>query len=498
MNTNRRPLEPLPLSPSQYGIGTQIPMRAKDLPDIGSVLNDELFPDRLFPVIYPSAEGTKALRKATEESLEKVDMSMIKPGDSVNILSSHHSFTLMGGEPYAELIRTLKEVVQRKTGATDIRFVCGVGLRFRESEEYIRKFGLDKYFGGKAWCVAPIDKGVAIDTSIGTLYGIKKVYDADWIIHAHNTDIREVHFHRMVDRIIKPYGMSYARIETRSTYHHNLGPRGANFVARAIFESEFVQKKFAFATIMKIFPVGVTGVESDNDLLSLNDRITVESLMEYGKVVTLLGKIPDCIVILDCPGPVPYTFGGGLIFGNFLSASIDEFDLDTPLAPYCFYSEMAFDAQDRPLFPDVPQLNPAIKTVINNYSFKGYPSNFFAQHLPTVVVGPKLAELFRNCPQNSDYMKYAQVADNLESALEFAYRATGTRNVIIFDGAREGINASNALVKFLLENAGKVSEEVENTLLPKWMRQRGLSREILESIRADSRASLCSKNRCAA
>ena len=243
MNTDRNPLEPLPLSPSQYGIGTEIPMRAKDLPDIGCVLNDELFPDRLFPVIFPSAAGTKALREATEASLEKVDMSMIKPGHSVNILSSHHSFALMGGEPYAELIRTMKDVIQRKTGASDIRFVAGVGLRFRESEEYIRKFGLDKFFGGKAWCVAPIDKGVPIETSIGRLYGLKRVYDADWIIHAHNTDIREVHFHRMVDRIMKPFGMSYARIETRSTYHHNLGPRGANFVARAIFESEFVQKK---------------------------------------------------------------------------------------------------------------------------------------------------------------------------------------------------------------------------------------------------------------
>jgi len=294
----------------------------------------------------------------------------------------------------------------------------------------------------------------------------------------------------MVDRIIKPFGMSYARIETRSTYHHNLGPRGANFVARAIFESELVQKKFAFATIMKIFPVGVTGVESDNDMLALNDRITVESLLEYGKVVTLLGKIPECIVILDCPGPIPYTFGGGLIFGNFISASVDQFDLDNPLIPYCFFSEMAYDINDEFLFPDVPILNPAIKTVINNYSFKGYPSNFFSEHLPTVVVGQKMAELFKTCPQNTDYMKYALTADNLKAALHFAYHATGTQNVIIFDGAREGINASTALIKFLHENSKRVKNEVENELLPKWMRQRGLSFELLEEIKAKASAPL--------
>jgi hypothetical protein len=484
MGTHRPPLEPLPPSSSQYGIGAEIPMRAKDLPDMGSIRNVELFPERIFPVICSGKEGLKGIRETTEASLEDVDMSMIKPHDSVNILASHHSFLLLGGEPYAEMVRTIKDIVQKRTGVKDIRFLGGVGLRFRESEEQIKKFGLDEYFDGKAWGVAPIDRGVPIETSIGTLYGIKKVYDADWIIHTHNTDIREVHFHRMVDRILKPFGMSYARIETRSTYHHNLGPRGANFVARAIFESEMVQKKYAFTSILKAFPAGITGVDSDNDLLALNDRITVESLLEYGKVVTLLGKIPECIAILDCPGPVPYTFGGGLIFGNFLSASIDQFDLDSPLTPYCFYSEMSFGVDEERLYPEVPLLNPSIKMVINNYSFKGYPSNFFAEHLPTVVIGDKMAELYRNCPQNSEYMNYALTADNLKAAVQFAYHTTGTRNIIIFDGAREGINASNSLIDFLLDRVPQVEEEVERNLLPKWLRQRGLQPDMVDRIRS--------------
>jgi hypothetical protein len=488
MRTCRKPLEPLPPSPSQYGIGTDVAIRAKDLPEIGSILNQELFPERIFPVIFPGNNGLEVIREHTEASLKAVDMSMIKPSDSVNILASHHSFTLMGGEPYAQLVRAVKDVVQRRTGVKDIRFIAGVGLRFRESEEYIKKFGLDGYFDGKAWGVAPIDRGIPVETGIGTLYGLKRIYDADWIIHTHNTDIREVHFHRMVDRILKPFGMSYARIETRSVYHHNLGPRGANFVARAIFESEFVKKKFAFSTILKIFPAGITGVDSDNDLLSQNERITVESLLEYGKVVTLLGKIPACIVILDCPGPVPYTFGGGLIFGNFLSASVDQFDLDRPLTPYCFYSEMAFDSKNDRLYSDVPALNPSIKTVINNYSFKGYPSNFFSEHLPTVVVGPKMAELFRSCPQNTDYMKYALMADNLESAVHFAYNTTGTRNVIIFDGAREGVNASTPLIEFLVKSAPQVESEVEGELLPKWLRQRGLNPGLVGKIKSQAEA----------
>jgi hypothetical protein len=450
---------------------------------MAGVLNGELFPDRLFPVIYPGKGGLPTIRERTEASLSDVDMSMIKPSDSVNILGSHHSLVLMGGEPYAEMVRTLKDVVQDRTGAKDIRFVCGVGLRFREAEEHIEKHGLDDYFEGKASGMAPIDRGVPIETSVGTLYGIKKAYEADWIIHTHNTDIREVHFHRMVDRIMKPFAMSYARIESRSTYHYNLGPRGANFVARAIFESEYVRKKYAFTSILKIFPAGITGVDSDNDLLALNDRITVESLFEYGKVITLLGSIPEVIVILDCPGPVPYTFGGGLIFGNFISANVDQFDLDHPLTPYSIYSEMSFDTNHKPMVHDLPPVNPAIKMVVNNYSFKGYPSTFFAHHMPTVVVGEKMARLFRNCPQNAEYMDKALTASSLDAAMNFAYRATGTRNVIVFDGAKEGINASKPFVDFLLANVGKVKEKVEQELMPKWLRHRGLEAALVDDLK---------------
>jgi hypothetical protein len=470
----RKPLQPLPTSPSQYGIGLEVAKRAVDLPGMGSVLMSDLFPPSGSKILFPAEEGLKNIRRATEESLKSVDMSMIKAHHSVNILSSHHSYILMGGEPYVEMIKTVREVIAERTGSTDIRLRAGVGLRFRESEEYIKKFGLDQTFQGKALGIAPIDRGIPISTDIGTLYGLKRVYDADWIVHTHNTDIREVHFHRLVDRILKPFGMSYARYETRSTYHHNLGPRGANFVARAIFDSEFVRKKFAFSTIMKIFPIGITGVDSDNDLLRQNERITVESLGEYGKVVQLLGKIDECIVILDCPGPVPYTFGGGLIFGNFISASVDQFDLDAPLTPYSFYTEMAFDERGKPFYEGIPPCNPAIRMIINNYSFKGYPSTFFAEHMPTVVVGKKMADLFRNCPQNPEYMTHALTAESLDAAVEFAYRATGTKKVIIFDGAREGINGSHALIDFLLRNSSEVQEEIRRKNLPKWLRQRGI------------------------
>ena len=95
--------------------------------------------------------------------------------------------------------------------------------------------------------------------------------------------------------------------------------------------------------------------------------------------------------------------------------------------------------------------------------------------IEAVVVGEKMARLFYSCPQNPEYMSHAVRADNLKAAIKFAYRSTGTRNVIIYDGAKSGINASRSLVRFLLDNAPKVEEEVETELMPKWLGQRGLS-----------------------
>lgn len=476
----RPPITPLPPRKSQYGIEPSlVKTRVSELPGMTSVLLKELFPD-LPEVIYPGAEGVAAVRKATEEALKNIDMSKIKPEHSVNILASHHGFTLLGGEPYAEMLKTIKDVIEARTGCKDIRLRAGVGLRFRETEEYIKRYGLDKHFGGKAIGVAPIDQGIPIETEIGTLYGIRKIYDADWIVHAHNSDVREVHFHRQVDRAVKPFGMSYARIETRSTYHQNLGPRAANFTARAIFDSPFVQEKFAFASFLTVAPNGIIGVDADNDLYALNDRVTRIGCRYYGKMMTLFGEIDECIAALDFPCPVVYVFSAGVIYANFAGANTDLYDLDMPLPAYTWYTEAFYGKAGRPLLEDIPPVNPAIKMCVHNYAWTGYPSAFFSEHIPTVVVGQEQADLFNRDPQNLTYMKHAVVAESTEAAMEFAYKTTGTRKVIIFDGAIGGINVSEPLAELLLKKAPAVSQRVDNELLPKWLRQRGVDALVLK------------------
>ncbi|GEO27685.1 hypothetical protein AAC03nite_34700 [Alicyclobacillus acidoterrestris] len=467
------PIQPLPARSSRYGIDPQlVKKRFAELPGMTSVTLRELFPDSP-NVIYPSAEGIAAIRRATEEKMEQMDLSMIQPYQSVNVLASHHGFTLLGGEPYAEVLRTIYDVVKRRTGAKEVRLRAGVGLRFRETEEYIKRFELKQYFD-RALGMAPIDEGIPIETEIGTLYGLKRAYDADWIIHVHNSDVREVHFHRQVDRAVKPFGMSYARIETRSTYHQNLGPRAANFTARAIFESPFVQSKFVGAVFMNMSPSGVVSIEADNDLYKINDTVTLDGLRYYGKVFHLLGRIDECIVGLDFPCPVPYVFSAGVIYCNFVGANVDLFDLDVKLPPYTWYTEAFYGKDGRPLLPDISPVNPAIRMVIHNYAWIGYPSAFFAQQLPTLVVGKEQAELFEHDPQNMEYMKYAMVADNLEDAMRFAYRTTGTDKVLVFDGAVGGMNVSASLADHLMKEAPAASAYVESVLMPKWLKQRGI------------------------
>ncbi len=478
----RQPLKPIPPRKSQYGIDPElVTMRGSELPGMTSVLLTELFPD-LPPVIYPGPRGTAAVREAATQALAGVDMSMIRPGDSVNILASHHGFTLLGGEAYAEMLRTIRDVVYERTGTDNIRLRAGVGLRFRETEEYIKRFALDEHFHGKAEGIAPIDRGIPIETEIGTLYGLAQAYDAKWIIHAHNSDVREVHFHRQVDRAVKPFGMSYARIETRSTYHQNLGPRAANFVARAIFDSPFVRDKFAFACFLVMAPHGVVRVDADNDLYALNDRLTRDGCRYYGKIMTLLGQIDKCIAILDFPAPVPYVFSAGVIYANFCGANIDLFDLDNPLPPYTWYTESYYGKDGKPLIDGVPPVNPAIKMCIHNYAWAGYPVVFFAEQVPTLVVGEAQAQLMRDDPQNVYYMDHAMVAPSLTKAMHFAQRATGADHILVFDGAAGGMNVSPSLAEFLTQNAPRVSKQVEERLLPRWLRQRGL--EVPEAVQA--------------
>jgi hypothetical protein len=216
-------------------------------------------------------------------------------------------------------------------------------------------------------------------------------------------------------------------------------------------------------------------VDADNDLFALDKRLTIDNFRYYGRILTLLSSIDECIAVLDFSCPIPYVFVAGMIFANFSAASVDIFDLDNPLPGYTWYTEALYDRNDKPLIPEIPPINPAIKALVINYSWGGYPSVFWAKHIPTIVVGEKQAEVFSSDPQNIEFMKYSVKADDLETAIRFAQKIAGTDKILIFDGAPEALNVSKSLAEYLIKKAPEIEEKMDKELIPKWCRQRGIA-----------------------
>lgn len=448
--------------------------RAAELPGIVGLEIRSLFPD-IPEEIYIEGGDVSVIRKETQDALKNVDMQMIQPEHSVNILTSQYGFQIMGGEAYTEMIKTIKETVEARTGCKNIRLRVATGFRIREPNEIISHYKLDEFFAGKARGVRAIDKGIPIETDIGTLYGVARIYDADWIIHAHHGELRELDMHRMINRAIKPFSMSYARMETRGVAHMNFGPRSSNFVARVIFDSPFVQSKFTFGCFLLTSPEGITGVAAGNDLYELDRKLMKIAFKAYGKIRELLAEIKECIAVMDATGEPRYMVGGGTTFGNLTEAELDLFDLDSiPVS-------LGYGLYERP--PGTPKLssvNPAIKALVINHMWLGVPQMELPTHIPTIVVGRDLAEMLSADPMNHDFMRYVVTSENLETAMEFAYKIAMTDKVFVFDGAFGAMTVSPSLAETLMKRAPDVSKRVEEQLMPKWLRQRGIDPDRFE------------------
>jgi len=426
------------------------PIRAADLPGLCSLEVRELFPD-VPRAVYLRGSDLSAVREATENALARVDLGLMRPQDSVNLLCSEHGFSILGGEPYAEMLRTVKDVVEGRTGCrVGLRFCVGGGLA--EAREMIPHFRLDGHFKGRIKATGPFDRGVPIETEIGTLHGLARVYDADWIIHAHYDDPREVYFHRLIDRTLKSFTMSYARFETRSVYHMNFGSRSSNIVPRAIFESPFVRKKFAFTCFLMTSPDGVIGVDADNDHHRLNRRLVVNTLRGYGKLMRLFAEIDACVAVLDAGRWPWYLHAGGLTSGNLFEAPTDYLDLDVgPLSTH-----------------GGKGLNPAVKALVVNHTWREAFAGLAIVY-PVFIAGRATA---RGLPHR--VLHRARIADSLERAMEAAFLKSGTDKAIVFDGSYGSINLSPAMGRFLMRKAPAVARKVDEELMPKWLKQRGI------------------------
>jgi hypothetical protein len=456
-------IEPPPLMESVYG--PKLKTRAMHLPNMVSVAISDLFPDIMSP-IYAYGDDLSAIYSAAESTLSSVDMSMIKPDDTVKLLSSEHGFSIVGGEPYVKMLEAIKNKVQTRTGCKNIQLMVGAYKGFREADEVIDYYDLKNRFDGKVYGYGPYDKDIPIETEIGTVYGIKKVFDGDWFIHSYYDDPREMYFHRMIDRAYKSFVMSYARLETRSIYHMNFGNRSSNFLPRAIFNSPQVQKKYAFSCIMRTSPMGILTIDADRDLNGLNNRITKSHLKTFGKVMRLFNEIDNCIAVLDGGRWGYYIHAGGVIFGVLMAVRIDPFDLSNPKALGGFRKNKKGELGAVPI-------NPAIKAIVMNQAWPGINYNGL-ENTPIIIAGEDHADLWKADHCNPFIAKAAETVPDLETAMNRVYEITQTDKVIIFDGNFGHINCSRSMADLLKEKAPDVSRKVDEELLPMWLQQRGI------------------------
>ena len=61
--------------------------------------------------------------------------------------------------------------------------------------------------------------------------------------------------------------------------------------------------------------------------------------------------------------------------------------------------------------------------------------------------------------------------------MELAHQMSKTNKTIVFDGSYGSINLSPSMGQLLLEKAPEINRKVEEELLPKWLKQRGLDPE---------------------
>lgn len=422
-----------------------------------SVRVQDLFDDIPDP-IHRFGDDISPVRESARTALANVDMSMIRPGDLVNILCSEHGFAMMGGQAYAELIKTVREEVVRRTGATNVRLAMSSAASKFESDEILPRLGLDEAFEGKIATFGPYDPGIAIDTEIGRLYGVRKGYTADWLIHVCYDDPREVHFHRVNGRLLKSFTMSYARMETRSIFHNNFPTRSANIVPRAVYESRYVRDRWAFAAVLSTSPTGTMGVDADNDLIALDRRTGAQILRRYGKMLQLFNTIDACFVVADDTRWLPYQHAGGLTACALYESGHDHLDLDLPSHP--------------PAQVDKQVFKKPVMAIVVNYAWK-----LFSTAPLTIAADERVGKDLRRIHSGSEIV----VASELAEAVDIAAERTGTDKGIVFDGSYGSINMTRAMAEHLLAHAPEVGRRVDQELLPRWFRQRNLPLSALES-----------------
>ena len=393
---------------------------------------------------------------------------MIKPREKVNLLANPHGFALCG-EAYVAMLEEIRAHVVAATGAT-VRLRIAESMGHIENPDWVSIFDLRRRFVDVEEC-PQIDRGTEISTRVGRMWVNRKLFLGDHFIHTHVSEMREGYLHRMVDRLYKPFGMGYTRVETRSGYHFGFGPRTGQLVARAVFESDFIQERYTASVVLDTSPEGVVDVDADNDLRALNDRVSIDIFRNYATLMRLMGEIDECTVVFDGHGNTVYCYAGGIPFDVLYYSKVDFLDLDNPALLTPMIPESVRDLAG----PYSAGENAAIKAIVINYMAGGVPYTYLIDRIPTLVAGKAVWDWLLQDPSACMLSRSAALADDLPAAMHVARNISGTDNVIVYDSLPGAMHVSQSLADELLAKAPAVAEDVATNRLPKWLAQRNLT-----------------------
>ncbi|KUI29279.1 hypothetical protein [Mycobacterium sp. GA-2829] len=445
--------------------------RAAELDGIVTLPIRELTPWLPKPIWAPEARfgptDLDEVRGRTRARLESVDWSKIQRGDKVNLLANPHGFAL-SGMAYVALLEEIQKYVQETTGAK-VRLRIAESMGHIENPDWMKIYDLERRFGDAKEC-PQIGQGVEIETRVGPMYLTRQLFNGDHFIHTHVTEMREGYLHRMVDRLYKPFGMGYTRLETRSAYHFGYGPRTGQLVARAVFDSHYVQQRYVSTVVLNTSPEGVIDVDADNDLGLLDQRVATDIFRNYAVLIRLMSEVKDVTVVFDGHGNTIYSYAGGIPFDVLYYANADWLDLDNPALYAVLMPESIRGMVGQYMMGE----NANIKAFVINYMAGGVPYIYLLKGVPTFVTSRKVMDWLEQDPSGCWIGNLAEVTDGLADAVARGKAIAQSDNVLVYDNLPGALHVSESLAQELREAAPRVIEDVEKVRMPKWLAQRGL------------------------
>jgi hypothetical protein len=448
-----------------------VAMRAAELDNVVALPIRDLTPWLPKPIWSPVEQfgptDTEEVRERTRVRLQAVDWSRIHKGQRVNLIANPHGFA-MSGMAYVAMLEEIQQYVQTLTGAT-VRLRIAESMGHIENPDWMRIFDLERRFGDAKEC-PQIGQGQKISTRVGPMYLTRQLFMGDHFIHTHITEMREGYLHRMLDRLYKPFGMAYTRLETRSAYHFGYGPRTGQLVSRAVFDSDFIQKRYAATVVLNTSPEGVVDVDADNDLGALDRRLATDIFRNYAVLIRLMSAIKDVTVVFDGHGSTVYSYAGGIPFDVLYCANTDWLDLDNPALYTALLPDSMRDLAGHRMMGE----NAAIKAFVINYMAGGVPYMYLLRGVPTFVTGAEMAFWLAQDPSACWIPDASTVTDGLPEAMRRSYEIAGTDNVIVYDGLPGALHVSQGVADDLLAAAPAITRDVAEVRLPKWLAQRNL------------------------